>query len=583
MYRTRSSSLRAGAATAVLVVLAGCTTPVADPVDPTTTTAAGPTSTVQVTGPGPGTAVLVPQTTVAEAPGAAGVPAAARLSWLSGKPAAPAVEVQGADAVRWQGTVPGEYALVAGSGYQWFGADGAMVGCAAPGRCVGIDAQGYTAVVSPGSLTRAVYRPDGRFLGLFDGAGRPEDGTAPSMSIAISATGVDLAGLVDRSSRPVPFAGGVTGDPHLLTAGRVRLSSQVTGEFYARYGDPEREIQLRMEPMPHRRDTSIVTAVALSAAGSRVEFTDDGQLTLDGAVVPAGPAFHQVPISGGPELGRWPRDAQRVSHLAVVWPDGGSIVITANPSLGLTVVAQLPARAGVSGLFGTGEGGDDLRARGGVLADDAAVVESWRLGGLDRSLFDEQVAPVSGFPETIAVPPPEATAAADRSCLAAGVAPIADRSACIFDVALTGDDGFARGHAQMVIPAGRAPVPPGLAARWPALAVGESDVATELPDNGEIGTEIAMGAHQVYRFTVARAGQLRLQQASPCPADEAAGPAQGRAALRVFGSDDWAVSARLPLCGDATTPRLQPGRYLLVIDGATTGTSVTAALQVTLP
>ena len=347
------------------------------------------------------------------------------------------------------------------------------------------------------------------------------------MSAAIAATGVDLAALVDRASRPVPFAGGVTGDPHLLTGGRVRLSSQVTGEFYARYGDPEREIQLRMEPMPHRRDSSVVTAVALSAAGSRVEFTDDGRLSLDGATVPVSAAFRQVSISGGPELGRWPQDAQRVSHLAVVWPDGGSVVITANPSLGLTVVAQLPTRSGVSGLFGTGEGVDDLRDRRGVLADDTAVLDSWRLSGLDGSLFDEQVAPVSGFPETIAVPPPEATAAADRSCLAAGVVPLANRSACIFDVALTGDDGFARGHARMVVPAERAPVPPGLAARWPALAVGDSVIATELPASGQIDTEIAVGAHQVYRLNVARQGEIGLQQAAACPSGAATGPPAG--------------------------------------------------------
>ncbi len=581
VHRSRSS-LRTAAAIAVIVVLTGCTAPPSGPLNPTTT-APVPTSTVQATGPGPGTAVLVPQTTVVEAPAGTEVPAAARLAWLSGKPATPAVELQVADAVRWQGTVPGEYALLEGTGYEWFGADGAMVGCAGSGRCVGIDAQGFTAVELAAGTTRAVYRPDGRFLGLFDTAGRPAEGTAPTMSAAIDSTGVDLARLVDRSSRPVPFAGGVTGDPHLLTTGRVRLSSQVTGEFYARYGDPEREIQLRTEPMPHRRDAAIVTAVALSAAGSRVEFTDDGRLTLDGATVPTTAAFRQISITGGPELGRWPQDAQRVSHLAVVWPDGGSVVVTATPSLGLTVVAQLPPRAGVSGLFGTGEGVDDLRDRRGVLGDDPAVVESWRLGGLDRSLFDERIDPVDGFPESVAAPPPEAVAAADRACQAAGVTPIANRSACTFDVALTGDDGFALGHARMVIPAERAQVPPGLAARWPALAAGATEASTELPSGGRIGGELSVGEHRVYRLNVARAGAIGLQQAPACPAGSSGGVAQGRAALRVFGTDDWAVSPRLPLCGAASTQTLQPGRYLLVIDGATTGAPAPVDLQVTLP
>ena len=51
----------------------------------------------------------------------------------------------------------------------------------------------------------------------------------------------------------------------------------------------------------------------------------------------------------------------------------------ADPALGMTVVAQLPSRAGVSGLFGTGGEVGDLRTRRGLTDTTEAVVTSWQL------------------------------------------------------------------------------------------------------------------------------------------------------------------------------------------------------------
>ena len=139
-----------------------------------------------------------------------------------------------------------------------------------PSSCVGIDAAGYTAVVlTAADRMRLVYGPDGTFLGRFDRAGRPTPGSGPTLSAALAASGVDVATLVDEAGRPVPFAGGVTGDPHVITIGGTRLTTQQTGEFQARAGDPDRPIQLRFEPMAHRRDVSVVSAAAVMVAGVR--------------------------------------------------------------------------------------------------------------------------------------------------------------------------------------------------------------------------------------------------------------------------------------------------------------------------
>jgi hypothetical protein len=314
-----------------------------------------------------------------------------------------------------------------------------------------------------------------------------------------------------------------------------------------------------------------------------VEFSDAGRLTVGGVSVTAPLAFQQIPIAdGAAEVGVWRPDDGRVSRLAVVWPDGGTVSMIADPALGMTVVAQLQPRAGVSGLFGTGGDDGDLRTRRGLTDTTEAVVTSWQRSVEETSLFAESVPPVSGFPQQVAQVPPTAGAAAEQACTAAGVLLPADRDACVFDIALTGDDGFAAGHGALATVAERPPYPPGLADRWPALGAGFTGSPSELPADGRIPATLAPGDHAVYRLDVAEAGAVILRHVTAC-VDPSRRPASGEAAARIFDSQDRPVSDRFAMCGRNATGTLQPGRYVLVLDGPTTGPSVPVELSVTLP
>ena len=581
MQRSYHRAFWAGAIVGVAALLTACTGGPTPPTASTTGTTAA--STVIVSPPPVGTTVQ-PAPTSATSTAAGDAPTVVGLIWLDGRPEEPGVQIDvPGGRTRWQSQVPGEYALIAADGYHWFGADGSMVGCAQTERCVGTDAAGYTAVVTTADRMRLVYGPDGSFRGRFDRAGRPLPGGGPSLSAALAASGVDIPALVDEAGRPVRFAGGVTGDPHIITVGGTRLTTQQTGEFQARAGDPERPIQLRLEPMAHRRDVSVVTDAAVRVDDVAVEFADTGRLTVGGSPVAADLAFQQISIAGGSAaVGLWRPDGGRVRRLAVVWPDGGTVSMIADPALGMTVVAQLPPRAGVSGLFGTGGDVGDLRTRRGLTDTPEAVVASWQLAAEESSLFTESVPPVNGFPPQAAQIPPAAGVAAGQACTAAGVLLPADREACIFDIALTGDDGFAAGHGELATVAERQPYPPGLADRWPALGAGFTGSPSQLPVDGRIVTTLAPGDHLAYRLDVAEAGAVVLHHVTAC-VDPSRRPAAGEAAARIFDSQDRPVSDRFGMCGRNATGSLQPGRYALVLDGPTAGASVPVELSVTLP
>jgi hypothetical protein len=508
-------------------------------------------------------------------------PQVVRLGWLGRRPASSGVQIAVAGGTRWQGVVPGEYALLRGQGYQWFGADGSAVGCSAPGVCVGVDAAGYTAVLK-GSVDRLVFYPDGRPLGRFDPEGRAVTGGAlPAMSEAVAGTGVDMAALLDAASRPVPFAGGITGDPHVLTGAGRRYSTELTGQYHARYGDPDLAVQVRLEPVPHQPNVSVVTAVAVGAKSSVFEFSAQGAASLNRIVLPAPRPFKQVSIKDGPAVGLWATDKAGTAHAAMVWADGSSVVMSANPDLGMTFVVSAPPTPGVSGLFGV-DGSDpavDLQNRQGLASDPDAGARDW-LVQPGEGLFSAQVDPTAGFPAGSATVPTGATAFADRACRAGGLTGAEDLAACEFDVGLTGDDGFVAGHAAMVRAATRR-VPAEIAARWPALVIGPTESEVALPELVDVA--VAAAEQRIYRMTVTSPGVARLEFVSGCPDREPAHPAPARPAIRLFDAGGRPVSDRLPTCGKPEIPNLQPGTYHLVIAGPVSGAAQGVRLQVRLP
>ena len=409
----------------------------------------------------------------AATPGAAGNapwPQAPRSAWMNRRYDAPRACGRQAGATRWQGSTPGEFALLKPQGYQWFGADGSMVGCTATSACVGFAADGTIAITSGPDRPAAVYDVRGNYVGNFhsDGLTSPPTPNPPELGVALAKSGVDVTSLVDVGTRRMPFAGGATGDPHLVTTGGVRFTTQLTGQYVARGGDPEHAIQLQFDPMAHRRDVTVVSAVAVGAGSDVVEVDMSGAVSINHEGRAAVAEFQQQTLESEVTVGIWPRDGDRVATVALVWPDGSTVVMSANPALGVSVVAFLPRDPSASGLFGAGSAAassSDLVGRGGSSQDIEATVTSWQVTR-PESLFDVAVAPLVGFPETTATLAHGAVQDADTACRAAGVVQIEDRTACVFDVGLTGDQGFVLGHQMLAIPASAhlpGPAQPGFA------------------------------------------------------------------------------------------------------------------------
>ncbi|MGI8418265.1 MAG: hypothetical protein ACR2P2_19115 [Nakamurella sp.] len=510
------------------------------------------------------------------------MPAVVRLAWLGKQPKLPGVEVGVPNATRWQGTVPGEYALLgAKSSYQWFGADGSAVGCGAVGKCVGIDAEGYTAVVQDGSI-RLVYRSDGKALGRFAANGSRLDGAAlPSLSAGVASTGVDLAGLLDRATRPIPFAGGIGGDPHVVTGAGLRYTTQLTGQFQARVGDAQRKVQVRLEQLAHQPNVSVVTAVAIDAEGARLEYTEAGAATLDGQVLAAPQPFSSTVTPNGPRVGLWQADSDGTRHAVMLWPDGSSVVMSANPDLGMTAVVLAPRVPGTSGLFGIGgfDAGTDLQNRERAVTDTDATVRDWLVRPAE-TLFVEQVNAIAGFPAAQPVVPPAAADFADKSCRAGGISNVNDLAACEFDVGLTGDDGFVAGSVAVTLPTTQR-IAPAIAARWPGLVLGPT--ATEQPLPAVIDIQAAAGSQALYTVPVASRGAVRFEFVSGCKDGDPAYPGPDVATARLFDAGGAAVSPRMPICGQPQTPTLAPGNYHLEIAGPAAGGAQQVRVEVKRP
>lgn len=571
---------------ALALALSGCSATTADPSVNSRTSDVGvpvsaPAAPVSRSVAQPEIAIStaeVPDTT--RAPAGPVVPDVVTLAWLGHDPQLPGVVIRVAEGIRWQGPVPGEYAIRAGGRFQWFGANGSAVACVDTDRCVGVDAAGHLAVLA-GSAQRWVYDPDGRAIGRFTADGKRRSGAVPTFAVALRRSGADLAALLERATRPVPYAGGITGDPHVLTAGGLRYSTQLTGEFQARTGDPDRTVQVRLAPLAHQSNVSVVTAAAIGTRGSVFEYDIYGRALVAGVLVPPSGKFQNVSVPGGPEIGLWAADERGAAHAAVVWADGSSAVLTADPALGLTVVMTAPHAPGIGGLFGDGNQvtTGDLLDRQGAALDVDTVVRDWQLR-VGESLFAVPSEPVAGFPRGVATPPDGAEVFAETSCRTAGLTDTDDVAACVLDVGVTGDEGFTVGHLAMTRPA-TAVLPAQLTARYPAMADDPTLAAQSLPEILDVRP--GLGQLFVYDVPVTGHGRIAVRFGSDCSGDGSGELRPDHPAFRLFDSRGKAVSRRLPTCGRVETPTLLPGRYRLMVAGPTTGEPVAIRLQLDAP
>lgn len=515
---------------------------------------------------------------------ASGPPGAALLTWLDGASPQHGI-VTGSAGQTWVGRAAGEYATLGDGWYRYFGPDGSLVGCTSAGACVGVGADSTVAVTRVPGGPRDVYRSDGRFLGRYgpDGDKVAGTGAAADFADALTGTGVDLIGLLDAAGRGAPFAGGLTGDPHVITAGGQRFSTQTAGQYEARIGDPGHRIQAQFSPMSHRTDVSVTSAVAIGTEHDVVLFDANGAVTINGDRQPAAQDFTQIELSAGAVAGVWPADATTAATMALVWPDGGMVTAIANGALGLTVVAHLHPVAGAAGLFGTSavSNGRDLTARGGGTAGSVdSAVRSWRVRPDDRLLPPSSAAKSGAGTASVDIDP-SARKVAARLCDVAGLNQAPDAAACTFDVAVTGDTGFIPGHVALATAARSTDVPSGFAERWPALEVGSVAAATDLLASGRIDASVAPGRSQLYRVTTRSAGPVRLVSDDACATGTVA--ALDQPAWRLFDEAGRPVSDRFPLCGNAATAAVPAGDYVLTVANGIGAPALQVAARVTAP
>lgn len=510
-----------------------------------------------------------------------GPPGAALLTWLDGPRPDDGALLTVAGQRQWFGRAAGEHATLGDGWYRYFGPDGSLVGCTSAGACVGVGADGTIAVVAARGDPREVYTADGSYLGRYNRRGEDVGATShpATLSDALAATNVDLATLVDAATQAAPFAGAVTGDPHLITMGDQRYSTQLDGQFIARAGDDEHQIQLEFAPMDHRPDVSIASRVAISTGQTTVLVDNDGSVSRDGETQPAVGTFTQSALPGGIVLARWPATESQPPTASVIWPDGSTVAVTARRVLGLTVIAHIEPTPGAAGLFGSAAvtQGADLAPRGATESGAAvsrSLLASWAVPESSRMLPDaEQQGPTAPAASPTASQAadtldPGARKVADRLCAEGPLAHSQDVAACAFDVALTGDTGFIPGHVEIARAADSVAVPAGFGRWWPALIAGPTVGAAALPSSGRVDVTLKPGAGVLYRLKTDHAGVVRVTGLPPCADADAAAPGMGEPAWRLFDARRRPVSSRLSLCGNASTRSVPAGDYLLAVGNA---------------
>lgn len=520
-----------------------------------------------------------------------GPPAAAGLAWLDGAQATVGIVTGDGAVQRWTGRRAGEHAQLGDGWYRYFGPDGSLVGCTSAGACVGVGADDTVAIVEKPGAAREIYTADGTYLGRYssDGDRLPAVASPVEFREALARSGVDLSGLVDAATRDAPFAGGAMGDPHVITRGGQRYTTQAVGQFEARAGGDGPRIQVQFSPMAHRSDVSLISAVGIGAGETAIVFDLLGALTVNGETRLRVTDFTQAALADGVVLGQWPGSSDEPGAVVVVWPDGGSVAVTADRALGMTVVAHLYPDGSAGGIFGaeTVRSGPDLVTRSGKPASVAggipAALASWQVPQSGR-LLPAPTEPVGGLSDEQVAIDPGALKTAQRLCGDAGLVRSQDVAACAIDVGVTGDTGFLPQHLAVVTASTAPAVPPGFARRWPALQVSAVAGGTDLPSGGVLSTALAPGGVQVYRVTLSTPGRLSLRNETACSAANASneteapggdGSAAGstgsspsgmdQAAWRLFDADGRPVSSRLALCGTGQVDHLAAGDYLLAL------------------
>ena len=240
--------------------------------------------------------------------------------------------------------------------------------------------------------------------------------------------------------------------------GDGRYDFQASGEFVLFESTEDGMVaQTRFEIPPARPNVTITTAAAIDLAGDRVMLDESGGslgVRVNGVITPLVVGVPLV-LPGGGQLERVP-PANSQDELVLTWPDTTTLSVTLLSFLGSSYLNLFPDLAPnrfgkVRGLLGNANGviGDDLNLRDGMPADPADLyttyADSWRISQVE-SLFDyepgEDTSTYNGTPPDpdfgLDDLDPAERAAAEATCIAAGITDDPLLSECALDVALLG-------------------------------------------------------------------------------------------------------------------------------------------------
>lgn len=254
--------------------------------------------------------------------------------------------------------------------------------------------------------------------------------------------------------------GSSIGDPHVMTLDGLKYDFQAVGEFILLEDkdDPRFVIQIRQAPFLNFPTVSVNTAVAASVAGDKVAFYAGSNPRIDG--VPHSIAGStQLPHGGGL--------SNDDGTYTLTWPTGEELVVSTTWNMLVNVNYRPSAtrpRRHVRGLLGTHDSivNNDLTTRWGKtlrVPSNPEVLyrvfgQSFRIRDAE-SLFDYSPGQATAtftnrsFPPLGVKHPAPNAAEVSRArdvCRGAGVGPDA-LEACAIDVAITGNEGFARAAA----------------------------------------------------------------------------------------------------------------------------------------
>jgi hypothetical protein len=250
----------------------------------------------------------------------------------------------------------------------------------------------------------------------------------------------------------------VYGDVHVRTPDSLIYDFQFMGDFLiAESADGDVTLQTQMEPWEVNPEVSVNTKAAINVAGDTLVFDVDPAtpFTLNGEPTAMPTEDLALPNGGSISVGD-PASGFR-DNLAITWPDDSTqavVRVSKRPFLDVGL-CRLDQTKEYEGLIGNlnGDPEDDMAVRDGDPVAQPASVEdlaefgdSWRVAP-DDSLFEEPMPEAEHVTPTKTITiedlPEDALADAEEVCASMDIEDPLAQHQCAYDVAATGEDGFA--------------------------------------------------------------------------------------------------------------------------------------------